>query len=235
MRKLVLLLMVLCVMCAPAWATHIIDTFDGGTANQTATNSAPTPTADTSLTSSAIGGERVTSLEWLSGGSPSTAQTYISSPGAGVYELQYDNGSGVDSILTLDYGLTTELGENFSDDPNFIIDVKGLDLSGVDMTISLWTGDNLGDADGQVMLSTGSATAPPAFSLSFPMTDFGLTSIQLEEIDRIQLTISPTTDSTDLRIDTIRTGTGLIPEPATLSLFGIGGLAALIRRRRNRA
>ena len=106
------------------------------------------------------------------------------------------------------------------------------------------------DAHMDLTLETNTETTPVTFTATFDVaanfngvytiplnsgTFPGITGANLTDVDGIRLRIYPAhpeTGSLDFTIDQIYTN---IPEPATMTLLGLGGLGMLIRRRRKKS
>jgi len=241
MFRRVLMIGVVCVlMSAPAWALPItVDNFDSPSFDTTNNNDI---TEDHDSAAGVMG----------SGGvPPGDRDIFVDASGStgGADEVRIHNASGVltlatdpsiDATLTLSYGsyadangdTPTDLDADLSSQTGLSLLLKFADLGG-ELDVKITT-----DNDGTPVEHTLTGITVPQTAtdtvLPIPFSGFGpaLDAAALADVDGIELYFVDGA-SWDVKIDEIRT-TDVIPEPATLSLLGLGGIAALIRRRRKK-
>ena len=143
--------------------------------------------------------------------------------------LSLSNPSQARSTLKLEYGDYTTLGAagalngDFSGDVGLNFDLIAADQGG-SVKVDLEANGNTYSKSFAITTATGTYQVPFA---SFP----GLVaSGDLSDVDGIRFTFTGP-DAWDITIDQIGSSEDIIPEPATMSLLGLGVLA-LIRRRR---
>ncbi len=136
---------------------------------------------------------------------------------AGFYVSTYD-GFGTNIPLNLDILGGTNTG-NFS---LVVYDANGEGTAHV----------NVRDNGGNTYSSISAITDGFAGTLTFDYADFLLAGVDLSDIKSISLGIFSSGVADDFTIGSFSATTGVVPEPATLTLLGFGSL--LIMRRRNR-
>jgi len=185
---------------------------------------------DTQTGSSMIGGvRRVDILNVTTTGSGGNAQAEVASDNPDVLDnaLSYSNSDQVTSTLKLTYGGTGNLLDaDLSAEPFIDINLKSIDLA-TGMAVTLTSGM---EGAGTSHTESDTASAPGFFP--FTLADYATAGVDLSDIDEIIVTVSGD-PALDLSIDLIA-ATDVIPEPATLSLLGIGLLAAAYRRRKRK-
>jgi len=229
-KTLALLCAALVLVAGSASAEVIIDGFEDG--NFTLIVDATTGSGQSTQTgTSMIGGTRtVDLLNVTSTGSPSLFASAIvgaDSPDVLDDALSYSNNDQVTSTLKLTYGGTGNLLDaDLSAEPFIDIHLKTIDLA-TGMSVTLTSGL---EGAGTSHTETDTASGPGFFP--FTLQDYADAGVDLSDIDEIIVEVSGD-PALDLSINLIA-ATDVIPEPATLSLLGIGLLAAAYRRRKRK-
>ncbi|MFM8331371.1 MAG: PEP-CTERM sorting domain-containing protein [Candidatus Methylumidiphilus sp.] len=210
----------------------LIDSFLTPTSSLSAINGPAGPTLVTGATVT-VGNSRELAVTAVGGTATNKSVTVI----AGGGELSVANGPDTTSTSTVvwDNGGTDVLGANLTDGgaSNALkLQITKIDLGFVTLTFDI-TDTSLNTAS---LTLTGLGTGLHSFNFS-QFTNFSGTSFS--SVDIIQLTVVAGNDA-DLILSLVETNsfappppTGT-PEPATLSLFGMG-LAAMAARRRRKA
>ena len=178
-----------------------------------------------------IGGDR--SLRTAFTNSPSAVDVSLdvtdAGSGAFISSVPADLNPHVPTV-TLSYGSYalpgTDLNANFSGEIDLRLDVVFADQGG-SLTVEI-------DANNLTYVSSPTAVpaTPPPTALFIPFTDFpSLVTDGLGDIDGIKYTFTGPA-AWDITLDSL-TSTDRIPEPATMSLLGLG-LLALVRRRKRK-
>jgi hypothetical protein len=238
MRKSFATLAVLALASSSASAA-VIDDFtapaDGQTFTQTNVGTRSSQTLS-GLGASVIGGTRqVSAIILPDSGAGSSASVKIQNPTPGAAELSF--GSNTDAEVSLSYGTAGDLNADLSNgglSNAFVVRVLLSDLraNGIPNVILVsTTGRGSSGAvhfDVPPLIGNGS---PAPFDIIVPFASF-FGPIDFSDIDTIELEINGP-PSSNYTLDFFATNT--VPEPASLSLFGIGAMGLLARRKRWRA
>jgi len=132
------------------------------------------------------------------------------------------NDSDADPVNGIDYtGLGNEDLTESGANTGILVQITSIDL-GVTIDLTAYTDSTNSSTIGH--------TTSSSQSIFLPFADFTGTA-DFTDIGAIQMKVSGTQDF-DARIDLIKATEDVIPEPATMSLLGLGLLAVLRRRRR---
>lgn len=228
MRNPLLAITMVAAFALQASAIHIIDAFDSGTFFKTAVSG----TINDSLSGLADvigpGGFPPGQRDVLCTITKSTAQIVQLGVGSGALSLSIP--PLANASLRLSYGSYTSLGPLHADlsaDEALELTVGFADLSGkVDVTLT---------AGGHTYSVAGTAIpgGDTSTTFSIPYTSFSglVSSGDLKHVDGLQFTFSSPSDGWDIEVDRVYSGS---PEPSTLTLLALGGLALVRRRRRRR-
>jgi hypothetical protein len=220
---------------APPIAEHVMELYSIGTGHQY-TN----PGADPGLPlASTLGGRRDFELTYIQGGRTGGECKVRTAGDPGQRYLDYSNTSGVESQFDLEYGEVSDL----STDLSFQSGIEFYVLFPTDVPsqfiLRLWSDvGELEETEGYHVYAL-----PEGFSGLYymPFTDFP--GINFTDVDRISFSFGFASTSGpgdggatyaasfDVSLDFIQAQTQVIPEPTTLTLLGLAGLA-LVRRRR---
>lgn len=222
------------VSAIPALGNHIDYVTDGGFPMLVARDGVPTATnTSVGAPGNILGSEREVRLDYagLPGGAiaASTSPTIVGGPGAVGPDLSefilLQNSGGASGTFTLTYDGTGNAGLGGLDfDTNWdAIQVSFFDVQGMgDLTVIVRDTSN----------AVGSSTQPISTSLAasyqFLFTDPGYAAVDFTEVDSVVVRITTTQRGSDFDLSAITRE--VIPEPASLGLFALGGLA--LRRRR---
>ena len=240
--KRALLVVVVCVLLAPGTVfanpiliDHYASTNPAGGRTFIVAGTGSDPQSDTGLFD-VPGGKRDTTFTVTSGLATSTANI-ITTP---VHELAANWASGSLGNIKVEYGAYAVIGGagpdlnlNLSIEYGITFEVVAADLNGGTMNIDLLI-DNDGSSGGPTTRTSGPVTINIGSGFyQVPFSSFsGLTTVELGDVDGIRYTVAGSIDSFDITIDSMQS-TGVIPEPASLSLLGLGVLALLRRRRKS--
>lgn len=139
--------------------------------------------------------------------------------------LVFSNSATTMGTLMLDYGtftdfdvMTNAAGDAYASFRVEVSDVEPTEAGDLSITVV--------DTDGDTGTLTQSIVGSGDYL--FVYDSFGA-NIDFASLDRINVTVTSTTDGADFRFEEI-TREVVIPEPASLALLGMGGLALLRRR-----
>lgn len=229
MKTLALLCAALVLVAGFASAQAIIDDFGDGDFTITVTGTAgATDESDLSglNTANVIGGRREAILTLVTAAGSKQARAIVE-----LGEMSLSNESGIESTLVLNYGNKTETGAgtdlaaNMTGDIGMTYEITEIDLNG-QLAVVMNAGGS--DHSASVAAPSSGGTFQIPFSSFLPV----LTAADLADVDGLRFTFTGPEDW-DVTITKIST-TDVIPEPATLSLLGIGLLAAAYRRRKRK-
>ena len=239
MKRLLFVFVVLLSVGSMATASHIIDDFDSGYANVFGSVSPliinQGPTAGVIGPGGVSPGRRYIESVFVPGDiTPSLAQLTVTDGGpGGVLNSSIPTASGNPvPTLTLSYGsynpsVAVDLNADFTGDIQLRLDVLFADQGG-SLTVTI-------DANDTTYTSSAipvPTTPAPSNTLFIPFTDFGtLVGDGLTNVDGIEYTFTGPA-AWDIQLDLISSD-DVIPEPATMSLLGLG-LVAVIRRRKRK-
>ena len=223
--KWLVVAMVLCsaVSLSRAVDPLYIDNFSDGNPDLTKWNAGFAETTEVGLFE-VMGGERYSKIQ-IVGLTTSSASIRIQDAGD---QLLLSSDAGVVAEWTLIYGKNNDLNQDFF--PGQFDDTVHVDWAGwtddqADVTVILMSGS--GAQEAQVTKATVGGAA--AQMMDFTFAEFLLDNplIDFDSIDRVTLFIEgrPNWDGT------LQAASISIPEPATMSLLCIGGLAMLRRKR----
>jgi len=242
-RKLIVLVMALALMTSPSWALHLIDDFTESNAGDTADvvlsenvlNNEESAYISGLNTANCVGGIRAlyvkTTLAPVSGSNMLT----VSQAGDLV---AMDNPSASNSIMALGYGTLTDEATNGleSEDGDLNLDFTGdvgLNFDLVDADLSTTVTVQMDTAGGGIYTTNPIAVGIAAGTKQIFWTDFTSDpSADLGDVEGLAFTFTGP-NAWDIQIDRIGSSEYQIPEPATMSLVGLG-LVALVRRRRRK-
>lgn len=187
-----------------------------------------TSASNDGLHAGVLGGYRGTSVVAFTGGlnvfySPVIGNTLAFDAlggSAGAYSALYD-GVGVGG--TLNYDL---LGANSAG--AFSLRVPVANGAGTAFVTVIDNSNNTYTTGQNILLGV------PNQDLNFDYADYLGNGVDLTDIKSIGLTISSSGVAADFTVGAFSAVTSVVPEPATLSLLGLGGLLILRRRRRQR-
>ena len=220
-------------MCTGIVSAKNLDTFDvgpfflpvNGGPNPNSVSQSPLPTTDV------LGGQRDTTL------TRNEAQGNCSaSVTTGIDTLEWSNGTGVTSMLEVEYGVAGPMGEDLTADGGmafwFIASTDGLNHP-MDISLEVTSGINEGTPVTATVTEANFATVnESAFTpVSMPFASFG--AVNMGDVDYVKMTLSSQTTAVDGNIDLFTT-TNPVPEPMTMSLLGLAGMGLIgyIRKRR---
>jgi len=218
-----------CVMSSANAGTLALDTFDYDL--NIAVNSGSTSATDTINNINIFAGDVQYDLLWSLGGNPTgaSAVTY----GVSDSRLSFNNASNVSSELSLTYAA-------FDDTPAGPLDLTGggsflsfyydVLFSDGDFDVDVFVGSDDGDNMSILETSSSDVASLTRFTLDFSSFSaymgFGAANFAAADFVKIVITAD---NAVDLEI----TEFGVIPEPTTLAIFGLGliGLAFGARRK----
>jgi len=212
-----------------AFAQDTLDDFGGDTFIMSVPDSAGGPFTESMLISGDLdlidaganlfGDERTFTIDIDSGSSGTSALSILgvggvlafdtgisAGPGDASFDVVYDDFTDVD---------VTDGGANGA----FAVGVLAIDHT-VDFSVTLDDGVNSG---------SGTVTASSAGTFLIDLSGAGFAGVDLTSIDTITFSGTNVSTAADVAID--RIGFTVIPEPGSLALVGLGGLAMLRRRR----
>lgn len=242
MKRLALLTSLLCLVSLAASAAQfkLIDEFSYDLANNdpnmtlSALGSMTTTQTDPAPLPSILNRTRECYMEWQNGDTNAQTRMFLSSTGGGMDYLSCSSDTSAVGFWRVTYG--TEAGASplgdiadvgLSEEAAFI--VLGVLSAEDDIPVTMRVTDSDG-SDAFLTLPAEAALAP--YDLQFPFDDPAYNQvgneINFNSVETIQFSFGGS-PNTDFAVDFIRTE--LVPEPASLALFGLFSLA-LIRRRR---
>jgi hypothetical protein len=243
MKKIVAGIFLVALLMGNAWATVIFDHFENKLAGGdvllealTVTSASGDKSTAQSGLSNVLGGDRDTLVHWVSGnvGAAVTAKgTILTPPPPTQHKLSFSNDDSVKSTLTLSYGTYsaggTQMDADATPDLGLVFDIATTDLAGsVSVLMSTHNGASTFSTSFLPIVAGGTGM----FIIYWADFTTTPTVADLDDIDGLKFIFDSTVDSWDYSIDALRT-TDVIPEPATMSLLGLG-LLAIARRRRKR-
>jgi len=224
------------VLATSSASAAVIDDFSAPSGGQTVTQTTIGSNSQTliGLGSSVIGGTRqvnVTITSFSAVGVNGSASVKIQNPSAGAAEINAD--SNTDATETFGYGTTSDLNVDLTNgglSNAFIIRLLLTDLPSLananSITVST-TGGGSSTATFTIPGLVGNGNPSP-FDVVVPYASFTGTA-NFTDLDTIGLAINGPRSS-DYTFDFISTNS--VPEPASLSLFAVGAMGVLSRRKR---
>jgi hypothetical protein len=231
MFKWLMVAMVLCATVSLSKAVPLvyIDNFVDGNPNMT--KSAPGPASETTEGAlpdpplyQVMGGERYSSLEIVSA-TTSSASIKIETGG----QLLLSSDFGVEAKWILVYGKNNDLNQDFrGGDDTVYVDWAGWTDDQADVTVILLNDAGVNEQQAQVTKTTNGGAAAQTMAFTFAQFKLDNPNMAFDDIDRVTFFVEgrPGWDGA------IEAGSIYVPEPATMSLLCIGGLAMLRRKRR---
>jgi hypothetical protein len=149
--------------------------------------------------------------------------------------LSLENDATTSAIMTLSYGVASDLNANFLTDGSNAVSINVVAVANGPNHMAF--GSGVFSLSLRTNATTGTATVSIPFSTAgiynFSFSDPGFSGLNFADIDAITLTLTTTTAGTDFRIESINTTT-VVPEPAEWALFAVGAvvLGAMARGRR---
>jgi hypothetical protein len=217
-------------------AADLVDNFNYSNSGLVQRNSIGTTTTPDSPLAGVINGEREVRMTLTSANLPLNCRWFVDTTlPAPVGVLVYNNDDGVDSVLNMNYGLrpdwfgegpadsSAQLNANFFGDTAFYISVYSSDLEttmSIEVTSDYGEGGELTKTSPDITLKAGSNYVAYAPFSYFP-------GINWKDVDSVTFTVVSGPDL-DIRFQEL----GTTPEPATLTLLGLGVLALARRRHR---
>ena len=232
MKHVAILLVVTVFLAGSACAAPIlfIDTFGDGADLQVVVSAASpgaTGTPSTKTGTSMIGGQRTLTLLSVVGDGFNFASALV-----GGASLSHGNNPTVTSDLEVLYGGASNLLDaDFTISTDIDISLAEVDQS-TNISLELTSGMTAGNpASGASHSVTQNAASPGMFL--YGLSQYSSNGVDLSDVDRVKLLLNTTQIAVDTRITRITVG--IIPEPATMTLLGLGALALVRRRRRKKS
>lgn len=197
----------------------VIDNFNDGTV---APVSGPTgPTLQTGLGANTLDGNRTYGIDNNPG---ATLEINDGLPFDTTGRLSFSNDGGTDGTLTLTYtGLSVDLTDGGASN-SIVFEFLSADQPAT-VTVMVTDGDSTDTQNLSIPASVSPQTIPHFFSV--------FTAIDFTDVNAVTITLSPNnTNGGDYLLDIIESRDSNIPEPASMALLTLGGLAMIQRRRR---
>jgi hypothetical protein len=171
-----------------------------------------------------MGGERYSKLDYIEGDSWATMRVMTGQ------QLLLSSGSGVKAEWLLVYGLNNDLNKDFrGGDETVYVEWAGYTDDDAEVTVMLLNnnGGGIGEQQAQVTKATIGGAAGQLMAFTFAQFEADNPLMAFNDIDRVIFSVvgRPNWDGA------MEAGSIYIPEPATMSLLCVGGLALLRRKR----
>jgi len=228
-RKWLMMAMVLCstVSLSKAVTVEYIDNFSDGDLDIEISGPPFVESTEVGLFE-VMGGERYSRIDYSTG--TASASLMIDPFGAG---MLLNSDAGVTATFTLVYGMNNDLNEDFSvaTPQSVFVDWAGWTDDAAEVSVILLNNNGGGANQEQAQVKKTTTGGPAAQVMDFTFAQFlaDNPSMAFDDIDRVvfQVVGRPGWDGI------MEAGSIYIPEPASMTLLGIAGMA-LIRRRRRR-
>jgi hypothetical protein len=225
-------------LLSASYGAVVIDDFSdaagpSGTTNISVSGGANIDTPSSNFTgtglTNVLGGERKTTVQRTAATGSATRQVAASISDSGPSFLEYTSSGGANGFVSVAYGDSVSLNQNFSANNLFRISFEDFDGAGGPLVTSLSLTSGVGTSPVMVTSSLSLLSALTGSTImDFDLTSGDFAGLDLADVDRIQVIFDPGFGA-DFTVNSITA----IPEPNT-ALLGFAGCALILVLRRRR-